>query len=251
MALRKKGTITPTSGAWYSSIVGPGVAAQPGASLIYKTDGVVEGSITFECDEANARNLPRIGTPHPEDRAAILHQIERTRQGLRKIQAVCHFHGIATEAGDNTRPTIEYPGGADQVDIRAHPNFSDLAGTPEDGKNGARWVDPVTREESTDANAEFDGWQDPIFNKEFYGLETFFVHRPLIYRTYWSRRPPVLKEGCVIVNSIPGYDNPPGIVNWLLLDTPFTQVANNSYRITEQYKGSPAPGWNPAVYNKA
>jgi hypothetical protein len=248
MALRKKGTITPTSGAWYSSIVGPGVVAQPGASLIYKTDGVVEGSITFECDESNARNLPRIGTPHPEDRAAILHQIERTRQGLRKIQAVCHFHGIATEAGDNTRPTIEYPGGADQVDIRAHPRFRIFAGTPATPENGARWVDPVSRAISEEDDAEFEGFTDP--ESPFYATETFFNHRPLIYRTYWSRRPPVLTQGCTIVNAIPGYDNPPGIVNWLLLDTPFTQVANNSYRITEQYKGSPAPGWNPAIYRR-
>jgi hypothetical protein len=246
-----KGELASSGGStWYSGIVGSGVVAQPGARLNYKTDGTVEGSITFRCDESNTGNLPQIGVAYPGEAAAKLHNIEVVRLTNRLVEATCSFHGISFEKGEFTQPTIEYPGAVDQMPIEIHPRFSIIAGTPAAPANGAAWVDRVTRKESEEADAVFDGFQDPAF-PAFYSLEVFYQARPLVYRNYWSRNPPTLQQGCTIVDSIPGYTNPPGIVNWLLLDTPFRQIGQNSYQVTEQYKGSPAPGWNPAIYRRA
>jgi len=228
---------------------GAGIVQQPGMSINYKSDGVAEGQVKYRCDVSSRSNLPGLGFRHPLEPTAICHDIALEEIGNGILEATLSFHGVSYESGENTRPTIEYPGSCDQLPIEVHPRFKIIAGTPQKPENGALWVDPVTRKESKDPKAEFDGFRNPAFPR-FYGTEVFFQNRPLVYRIYASTTPPVLQQGCTIVESIPGFSNPPGIVNWLLLDTPFQQVGNNSYRVTEQYKGSPAPGWNPELYRK-
>ena len=228
-------------------VAGEGVVPQTPYGISYKSDGTVEGSVKFRCEASNRGNLPKIGDPHPLDVNATCHDVNISIVGNGIAEATCSYHGISDEAGDETRATIEYPGGVDQVPITAHPDFTLLAGTSDEPNNGSRWVDPDTRKVSFEANAEFEGFVDPGFPDHF-AMEVFFQARPIINRTRWSRRPPTLKKSCTIVDSVPGFTNPPGIVNWLLLDTPFQQVGKASFRITEQYKGSPAPGWFKDVY---
>jgi hypothetical protein len=245
------GAFTPAPDGIANLGIGPGVVPQPGMSINYKSDGSCEGQVKYRCDVSDRGNLPGIGATHPLEARAICHDISIEYVGNRIIEATGSFHGIDFGMGESTPPTIEYPGSVDQMPIQIHPRFTIIAGTPASVPpvNGARWVDPVTREVSTADDAEFDGFRDPAF-PTFYGVEVFFQSRPLVYRTYWSNRPPVVQEGCTIVDRIPGFTNPPGITNWLLLDTPFQQVGKNAYRVTEQYKGSPAPGWNPSIYRK-
>lgn len=229
-------------------VAGEGVVPQTPYGISYKSDGTVEGSVKFRCEASNRGNLPKIGDPHPLDVNATCHDVNISIVGNGIAEATCSYHGISDEAGDETRATIEYPGGCDQVPITAHPKFTALAGTPATVPplNGALWVDRDTRKVSTAANAEFEGFFDPA--SPMFGVEVFFLSRPVINRTRWTRRPPTLQKGCTIVENIPGFTNPPGIVNWLLLDTPFQQVGKNSFRVTEQYKGSPLPGWLKPIY---
>jgi hypothetical protein len=223
-----------------------GVVMQPRRRISYKSDGTIEGVVKYRSDGLNRQGVPRVGTSHPDEPKAVLHNVEIEFLENQLIETTCHYHGISLEIGDQSKPVIDYPGGVDQLPIQLHPDFAEFAGTPSDPKNGALWINAETGEQTTEnEGAEFAGFFDP--GNEFFGVEFYLVARPTVTRTYWTNRRPTLKKQMTIVNSIPGFTNPPGIKNWLLMDTPFRQVGD-AYQVTEQYKGSPDPGWNRKIY---
>ncbi|MBC8126792.1 MAG: hypothetical protein H8M99_06575 [Gloeobacteraceae cyanobacterium ES-bin-144] len=245
--IKTKGSIQPPSGSVGLRVAGPHVAMQPGRKIAYKADGTSEGSVKFECALEHVGELPDIGSPHPDDFSLVCHHIEATFGTLNKVQEECFYHGIRVTYGGLSRPTIDYAGGTDMVPIQTHPDFKEFAGTPAAPLHGARWLTPGTDEVTTNnSNAEFAGFFDPT-DIEFFGVEYYFVNRPLVSRTIWTNSTPSLKKGMTIVTKIPGFTNPPGITNWLLLDTPYRQVGK-SYQVTEQYKGGPFPGWSKKIY---
>ena len=242
-----KGEIVQPSGSVGLRVAGPNVAMQPDRKIAYKTDGTAEGVVEFWCKIQHISELPTIGSPHPDDSSLECHHMERTALKLNRVKIQCFYHGICFTFGDISRPIIDYPGGVDTVPIQCNPKFADFAGTPSAPLHGAFWRDPVTLKKSTDnVKSEFGGFIDPS-DREFFGVEHFFVNRPNVTRTYWTKIVPTLKQGMTIVDKIPDFINPPGIVNWLLLDTPYRQVGN-SYQLTEQYKGAPEPGWSKKIY---
>ncbi len=245
MPRRIHGELTAPAGSRTNAVVGPGVAPQPGRRIAYKSDGTIEGSVKYVTKDDNIRNLPAIGASHPDEPAASAHHMDFEFMSNGRVEATVHYHGIASDMGDESRPTIDYPGGVDQLPIELHPKFLEFAGTPENPKNGAVWVDIETGRQvnagTTYEYAEFSKFNDPENN--FFRTEFYFVSRPMVYRTHWSRRRPSLKKAMTVVSSIPGFTNPPGIVDWLIMDTPYRKVGD-MYQVTTQYKGSPEPGWS-------
>lgn len=247
MSIQSKGASKAPAGSAAGQIAGPNAVLQPGRRIAYKADGTAEGSLRFQCSSANIRDLPTVGSANPDDRSLSCHHIDVTFNELKKVSAELFYHGITFTRGESSRPIIDYQGGVDIVPIQLHPKFADMAGTPSAPKNGAFWKDPETDERSRDnTTAEFHGFTDPS-KREFFGVEHFFVNRPLVSRTVWTKSRPNLTKGMTIVTKIPGFTNPPGIVNWLLMDTPYRQVGS-AYQTTEQYKGSPEPGWSKKIY---
>lgn len=228
-------------------MAGRDVVLQPGRKISYKADGTSEGTAVFFCDKSNAAQVPKIGSVHPDDFSLICHHIDATFENSNRLAVTLHYHGISVEYGEASRDTIEYVGGTDSLPIQLHPKFALMAGKPSAPLNGAFWGNPETSLRTTqDDDAEFLGFTNSS-KPEFFGVQYYYSDNPMVNRTYWTKSRPSLTKSMTIVNRIPGFTNPPGVANWLLLDTPY-RLAGKIYQVTEQYKGSPAPGWSRKIY---
>jgi hypothetical protein len=218
------------------------MALQPRRRVIRKADGTVEAIEKYR-GGAGTLTAGKVSKDQP---GAVAHQVETEFLENGLIETTVHYHGLSSEFSFESRTTLEYPGGVDQVSIQLHPKFRDFAGTPGNPENGALWVDIETGEEATEETekARFEGF---VLNpeSEFFGVESYLVARPMVYKSYFRKSRPNLEKLMTIKSSV-GI-NVPGIRNWLLVDMPFRQVSDG-YQITEQYKGAPDPGWNKDIY---
>ncbi len=235
--VKKQGKIVSDNGKPY--------LMQPDRQITIKADGSAEGTVAYECDKADVLFLPKARSAHPDEPSLVAHQIAITFMGLEKVRAVYSYIGLTAEYSEDNN-SIEMDVSCDQVPIQTHPDFKDFAGTPEEPAEGAIWVDATTGEPTKKSkNAEFRGWS----SGEFMGLETYLIPRPVVRKSYLRRSAPSMTEVGTIVDKIPGVTNPPGIKNWFCLGSSFVEVGG-VFRCTEEFKGSPAPGWNKKVYKK-
>lgn len=216
---------------------------QPGRAVRIKSDGSAEGTVEYECDRAKVAFLPPLYSPHPDDSSLVAHDIVVNYNGSNLVRAVYSYFGLSAFY-NNEKTTIEFDSACDTVPIQTHPDFQSFAGTPESPANGALWVDVETGEISTDPEkAEFRGW----VSGEFRGVESYIVARPIVRKTYFRKSAPALDTTGKIIRRISGVPSIPGITNWLCLGASYREIGGH-FQISEEYKGSPAPGWNSKIY---
>lgn len=252
----KKGQLRLPPGSPAAAIQASTIVMQPGRKIAYKADGTAEGSVTFKLDVSDILKVKGVGSPHPDDYNLICHHAEATFEKNNQVTVVNFYHGIRATYSGLSRDTIDYCPAVDIVPIQLHPDFPTFAGKPSEPKNGAFWANPETGARTTDdTNAEFIGFTDPttgvvggkFVDNAFFGVEHYFVNRPMVTRTYWTKSRPNIDKAMTIVNKIPGFTNPPGVKNWLIMDTPYRDLGG-TYQVTVQYKGSMEPGWNDVIY---
>jgi len=242
MALTIKGDVRQT----YSE----GVSLLPDYSLTEKNDGTIEGQVVFECDDRLIDNLPRMGSPHPRDRRCELYDIETTFLGLNKVRMTGSYFGLVAP---KTKPTISYTPNTNQEPITSHPNFLTKLMPA-----GGVWRDDETNEfidansylaldEEDRKNLEFVGWTNP--KDELFGVEYYLTPAALVSLTYWTRSVPLLSKQMIIKKNIPGFKSPPGVKEFLLMDSPYRQVGN-FYQVTENYMGSGEKGFSRLIYGE-
>lgn len=230
------------------SLIKAGLVMQSGRSVAVKADGTAEGTIVYECDESYESKLPKLYSSHPKEPALIAHRVDVVYLTNKRIQATYTYHGVSAQYGTSGRSTVEMDGGVDQVPIQTHPKFATFAGTAQNPKNGALWLDASTGQPTKrNDNSIFDGFKlDP--SSTLFGMESYLVPRPIITKSFWTGLAPSGSSIGRIVSNIPGAPSPPGIRNWLCVGFSYQQVGG-TFKVTEQYKGSPSPGWNSLIYD--
>lgn len=215
-----------------------GVAILPNRRLVYKDDGSIEGTVTFECDKDDARNLPGIGSLHPDDNRCELYAQDITFLTLGKIRMVGSYIGLnITESGaSETDPQYQVTTATDRLAIELHPDFSDFAGTAAAPLNGAKF------DEST---GEFLGFFDPA--NALFGSSAFFSPSYQVTKSFWSRNEPSPKRLLTVVDKLDGLKKPENVKNLMLIGTPYRKIGSH-YQVSEQWLGSGPGGWNPTIY---
>jgi hypothetical protein len=218
----------------------------------------MEGTAIYHVSKTGG-TTPTIGATHPYDNRLRCISVDLT-YGASQIVAVTNYMGLLRSP---TRAIINWPGATGQDPIETHPAFVEatsdfpepLAGTISAAWNGALFVRPDAADETTadagsgevDSYAEFRGFYDPT-NKMF-GTTSYLVANPIIYLSYWSTDPPSLAQQMTIVDSIPGVQQPPDVVNWLFLTPQYREIAGGMfYQVTETYMGSGPNGINDYIY---
>jgi hypothetical protein len=225
MAVTKTGNI--------SEYYADGVAIQPGYKLTELDDGTISGTVTFECDLANFANLPQVGAAHHRDSRAELYARDITYLPLEKVRLVGSYFGLVAAKTDSI---LSYTPNTDREVIETHKDFAEFAGDADSPLNGAEF-DAET--------GEFLGFFDNT--NDLFGTRYYLTPSTQVSLTYWTRNKPSLKRRMSIVASVPGFNAPPDVADFLRLDMPYRQVGSH-YQVTEIYLGSGPNGWNSTVY---
>jgi hypothetical protein len=215
-----------------------GVAMQPNRTLVYKDDGSIEGTVTFECDKDDQDNLPALGSLHPDDDRCEMYAQNVTYLPLKRVKLVGSFLGLSISggAGSKTDPVFQVAAATDRLDITLHPDFESFAGTPDTPLNGAVF-DPDTD--------EFQGFFDPT--NDLFGASAFFNPSYMVTRSYWLRDDPNPDKLLTIRSNLPGLKKPSNVKELMLIGTPYRKVGNH-VQVSEQWLGSGAGGWNRTLY---
>lgn len=198
-------------------------------TITERDDGTLECAVTFDGTRDMLGTGPRVGDSLPVDRRLECYSRQRVfrKNGLASV--VCSYFGID---GQETPRIYTMPGGQSTKPIESHPNFEDF-GTAENGMK-------------KDKDGLFIGFVDETIT-EFFGVDFYYTSTVPLTASYWTSRQPKLEKRGTIKPSLPGFKNPPGVEDWLVIDMPFRQVGS-FYQVTEQYLGSGDEGWNPEIY---
>lgn len=202
---------------------------QPGSTVVERDDGTIEGSAVFEGPASEISYAPRLGESHPKDRRLECYTREVVFTKLEKAQVVCSYFGID---GTKTDTIYSMPGGQSTRPIETHPNFAEFATS----ENGAKFDD----------DGLFLGFGDRT-KASWFGVQYYFEGTTPVSGVYWTSREPKLEKRGTIKASLRGFRTPPGVGDFLLVDTPYRRVGS-FYQVTEQWLGSGENGWNPTIY---
>lgn len=215
---------------------------QPDRTIIERTDGTLEGTVTYVTKKEWAPYLPRLEETHPDDNRLEIHTVEKTLNRVGLASATAHFRGLTD---DPTTAVISYVGSPDRESIETHPNFTTLAGTQKsDAKNGAKWL---LRQGDNETYYVFDGFRDS--DNELFGVEYYLKASTQVTTTHWQTAVPKVVR-MKIVPSIDGFKKPADVKDFLLIDTPYRQIGN-LYQVSKIYLGSDVSGWSTKVYPQA
>jgi len=226
-----------------------GLQLQPGFEFVQKNDGTIEG--TADWDWPSWTNIPNlVGSNHPVNPRCecIASSILCLKNGKARITG--SYFGLATP---KTNPIINYTPNTDRDPITSHPDFFKIAGTDESPKNGAKWIRDVNGPGeflgfvNCDPNTGRLGTDGQFTRKTLLGVEYYMVPSTMVSVTYWQNSVPALQSRMTIVSKIPGFKAPPGVKEFMLLDTPYRQVGP-FYEVTELYMGSGKYGFDRDIY---
>jgi hypothetical protein len=236
------------------------------ASMRQKRNGLDEGDCTFECCgnfvSAGATLLAAypIGSLHPY----LPHLYMESRQLVytaTSARMVCSYAGA--QYVNLEKPVYELVIGMQEVEIEAHPNFKDFAGTPSSNPrvNGAIWIDPETGSISTDdATGLFDRFAPQLGNgdKNPKGGVNSFLDPVVTYReSYVAQSLPSASGFGRIVSNVPGpgFKGSLGARNWLYVGFTYRRRGSpeeNSnrllYEVQKEWKLSGVKGWDTDIY---
>ena len=116
------------------------ISIQPERVLEEKSDGTIEGTVTFSCDKSLIGSLPQIKDAHPDDPRCVAHHRSIKYGKLDKVEMTASYFGHVSAKTD---PVLQYNPSTDRNPITAHPRFKELAGTRQSPINGAKF-DPKT-----------------------------------------------------------------------------------------------------------
>ena len=222
---------------------------QPDRTIIEKNDGTLEGNIIWKVDAGNLGALPDLDDLHPDNYKLECYNktISYGTNGIVTCQA--SYFGLESSPTD---AVIDYSGGQNNDPIETHPDFETFAGTVTAPLNGARFVTD-TAADDYGSFIEFGGGEDAN-GPQYKGVEYYLTPSTQVTLSYWTSKVPRLKTRLKIYKKIPfvssrQFRQPPDVVDWLLLDTPYRQVGN-FYQVTEQFLGSGPNGWNNVIYEE-
>lgn len=210
------------------------ISIQPDRVLEEKSDGTIEGTVTFSCDKSLVASLPQIGAAHPDDTRCVAHHRSIKYGKLDKVEMTASYFGLVSAKTDSV---LQYNPSTDRNPIASHPKFKELAGTESNPINGAKF-DPKT--------GEFLGFFNPDID-DLFGVEYYLEASTAVSLTYWQNSVPSLRKRMSIVNSVPGFRKPTDCKDFLLLDFPYRQIGP-FYQVTELYLGSGEKGWSTKIY---
>lgn len=230
-----------------SSSSGNGPDRQPGATIKINADGSASGVIEWEMDAGNIlAQCPRLYSPHPDEPVLFLQGLDITYREMGKARVVGSYFGLTAqydESAGKDKNTLDLEVVGQEVNIRLHPKFAELAGTAASPKDGAIWVDPRTGEATKNSeNAEFRGWS----SGDLAGVETYIVPRVKVRINYKSNESPNLPKVGKVYSTVKGYKVPAGVKSWLCMGAGAREIGG-VYQCSAEFWGDPH-GWNKKIY---
>jgi len=212
----------------------PSPYLQPDSEITVDDYGVMRGTAVFEFPSVLAPILtPQLNlSRHPKEPRLTCYEVSLKYSKLQTAVATAQYIGLLY---DPSLPKVEFAGGSGQDPIETHPDFADFAGTPDDPKNGAVF------DENTGEFRAFAG------QNSFLGVNAYIVPSVIVNYSYYTSSIPSLGNVGRIFNSVPGFNRPPNVRNFLLVGMPYRQTANIFF-VTEQYLGSGRRPWNTRIY---
>lgn len=248
---------------------------QPGSTYTENDDGDLSAVRVFQGRRADLASAPIIGSGHPVYSNLYLASRKITDVKNNVIRVTCNYVGYddSIPPGGGSEKKFSYPGSAGQADIKTHPRFHLFAGDPFVDTGAAALVDttaagydPTIYKEDPYGNGALwkivhDGANSKftflgfVFLKtgkeRFFGLKTYVTHSAQVVETYNDDDPPPWALRGTVINTIPGANADPDVVNWLIADVSGQQigVGSNAYHsITITYLASGnAKGWEDSI----
>jgi hypothetical protein len=121
----------------------PGLRMLSGSQIVVDPRGFASGNATFEVWHTHSRELPDQGSEHPMRRGIRCESYTDTFVDGGFIQRHCNYVGVDVDRLRDGQTEFVYRlrRGTSQEDIRTHPRFRSIAGTPNNPRNGAVFVD--------------------------------------------------------------------------------------------------------------
>ncbi len=154
--------------------------------------------------------------------------------------------------GADTTPIYELVGGVSEEPIQTHPDFADIAGTPDQPENGAIFVDEngyvsfdPDRATFSHFAAVLNGEKNPLA-----GVTAYLDPAQVVWRKTWvtRQRPGDISQ----LGEIDGPEGSPpslgGGKNWLYYSLRYEQ-RGEVYQVTKEWKASGRGGWNTDIYS--
>ncbi len=181
--------------------------------------------------------LRAVGSPHP-----VFPGIVVTKRSYRKERGMWRvtytYEGIPIEdpEWEFYQPVTEIVGGTAEEDIQLHPDFTKLAGTVAEPKNGAKF----------DKDGRFLGWFGEKAG-DLLGVERYLDCACTVTVTQ------IGKSASAVVANLPSRATPPGAPSlgggrdWMLVDVQQTR-RGTVWETKKVYRASGRSGWNTRIY---
>jgi hypothetical protein len=187
--------------------------------------------------------------PHPRFSNMLLSRRSGSRNEPGYMTVSYLFEGFLDEAPEE--PTYELLGSLSQEPIQTHPDFSTvIAGTPNDAKNGAIFVDPQTRLQSEASNAvfkEFLNSPEPGSQSKA-GVDSYLEPSVEWRETKFQKTRPNSVTDLGNIQDPAG--NPPDLAprDWIVWS--YSYIRRGAlYQVTTTWRMSGRNGWDPDIYD--
>lgn len=211
--------------------------------------GLDTGKAYWQAPTAQALVLaPQLLSAHPD---ASYMKMER-----RVIQFAPPFARIIGDyvgiMNNETTPVYELVGSVSEEPIQTHPEFDDIAGTPDDPAHGAIFVDENGYISFDPGRATFSHFAAIVEGEknELAGVTAYLDPGQVVWRKTWiTRTRPTDISQLGEIDSPEG--NPPSLgsgKNWLYYALRFEQ-RGEVYQVNKEWKASGRGGWNSLIYS--